>query len=42
MSDWTKEQYDEQGDLWEAWYKNAIPAFIGTEAEVDEFINSKS
>lgn len=41
METWTKEPYNEDATLWEAWYLNAIPAFIGTEAEVDEFIASK-
>lgn len=42
MSDWSKDRYDEQGVVWEVWYKQAIPVFFGTEQECDDFIASKS
>lgn len=42
MSDWTKEPYNEDATLYDVWYKNAIVAFTGTEAEADKFIESKS
>lgn len=42
MSDWTKDRYDEQGVVWEVWYRYAIPVFFGTEEECDQFIEEKS
>lgn len=42
MSDWRKEAYNEDHTLFDVWYKDAIVAFTGTEAEADEFIESKN
>jgi len=41
MEDWKKEMYDENGTLWDIWYKDAIVAFTGTEEEADMFLEEK-
>ena len=41
MEDWRKEAYNEEGTLWDIWYKDAIVAFTGTEEEADQFLESK-
>ena len=40
--DWYKEAYNDEQTLWDVWYKGAIVAFTGTEAEADAFILSKT
>jgi len=42
MSDWKKQEYNEEGTLFDVWYKDAIVAFTGTESEADDFLASKT